>query len=33
MYAGVVAMRLLGLALYLAVDRLERWLCPWLTAS
>lgn len=29
MYAGVIAMSLLGLALFFAVDRLERWLCPW----
>jgi NitT/TauT family transport system permease protein len=29
MYAGVMAMSLLGLVLYLAVDRLERRLCPW----
>jgi len=29
MYAGVVAMSLLGLGLYFSVDRLERWLCPW----
>ena len=29
MYAGVVAMSLLGLGLYFAVDRLERVLCPW----
>jgi ABC-type nitrate/sulfonate/bicarbonate transport system permease component len=30
MYAGVVAMSLLGLGLYFAVDGLQRWLCPWL---
>jgi ABC-type nitrate/sulfonate/bicarbonate transport system permease component len=30
MYAGVVAMSLLGLTLYVVVDRLERALCPWL---
>jgi NitT/TauT family transport system permease protein len=30
MYAGVVAMSLLGLTLYVVVDRLERTLCPWL---
>jgi len=30
MYAGVVAMSLLGLALYVVVDKLERQLCPWL---
>jgi len=29
MYAGVVAMSLLGLGLYFAVDRLEHALCPW----
>ncbi len=29
MYAGVVAMGLLGLALFFAVDYLERRLCPW----
>jgi NitT/TauT family transport system permease protein len=32
MYAGVVAMALLGLSLYFAVDWLERRLCPWLRA-
>ena len=31
MYAGVVAMSLLGLALYFVVDGLERRLCPWLS--
>lgn len=30
MYAGVVAMSVLGLGLYFSVDWLERWLCPWL---
>jgi len=30
MYAGVVAMSLLGLSLYVVVNRLERILCPWL---
>lgn len=30
MYAGVVAMSLLGLGLYLGIDRLERRLCPYL---
>lgn len=30
MYAGVVAMSLLGLGLYFSVDWLERRLCPWL---
>ena len=29
MYAGVLAMSLLGLGLYFAVDWLERVLCPW----
>ena len=29
MYAGVVAMSLLGLGMYFSVDRLEKWLCPW----
>ncbi len=29
MYAGVIAMSLLGLGLYFGVDGLERWLCPW----
>jgi ABC-type nitrate/sulfonate/bicarbonate transport system permease component len=29
MYAGVVAMSLLGLGLYFSVDWLERRLCPW----
>jgi NitT/TauT family transport system permease protein len=30
MYAGVVAMSLLGLLLYFVVDRLERVLAPWM---
>ncbi len=29
MYAGVLAMSLLGVALYFAVDGLDRRLCPW----
>jgi NitT/TauT family transport system permease protein len=29
MYAGVVAMSLLGLGMYFTVDGLERWLCKW----
>jgi len=29
MYAGVLAMSLLGLGLYFTVDWMERWLCPW----
>lgn len=33
MYAGVVAMSLLGLSLYFVVNRLERHLCPWLATS
>jgi len=33
MYAGVVAMSLLGLALYFAVDTAQRRMCPWLAAS
>jgi ABC-type nitrate/sulfonate/bicarbonate transport system permease component len=30
MYAGIVAMSLLGLGLYFSVDWLEKRLCPWL---
>ena len=30
MYAGIVAMSVLGLGLYFGVDWLERRLCPWL---
>ncbi len=33
MYAGVVAMSLLGLGLYFSVDWLEKRLCPWLAAN
>jgi ABC-type nitrate/sulfonate/bicarbonate transport system permease component len=33
MYAGVVAMSLLGLTLYFTVDGLDRRLCPWLAVS
>jgi len=33
MYAGVLSMSLLGLALYFAVDGLDRRLCPWRQAS
>lgn len=33
MYAGVVAMSLLGLALYFVVDALDRRLCPWHVAT
>ncbi|MFN2271421.1 MAG: ABC transporter permease, partial [Anaerolineae bacterium] len=32
MYAGVMAMSLLGLALYFAVDNIQRRMCPWLAA-
>jgi ABC-type nitrate/sulfonate/bicarbonate transport system permease component len=31
MYAGVIAMSLLGLGMYFGVDWLERRLCPWMT--
>ena len=33
MYAGIVAMSLLGLGLYFSVDWLEKRLCPWLFAG
>ena len=33
MYAGVVAMRILGVGLYFAVDWWDRKLCPWLFVS
>jgi NitT/TauT family transport system permease protein len=33
MYAGVVAMSILGLALYFTVDRLQQHMCPWLEVS
>lgn len=33
MYAGVVAMSLLGLGLYFSVDWLEKRLCPWMAAN
>jgi NitT/TauT family transport system permease protein len=33
MYAGVLAMSLLGLALYFLVDWLDRRLCPWREAT
>jgi ABC-type nitrate/sulfonate/bicarbonate transport system permease component len=32
MYAGVLAMAILGLATYMLLDRLERRACEWLTA-
>ena len=33
MFAAVIGMALLGLALYGVVDGLERWMCPWLWAG
>lgn len=33
MYAGVLAMSLLGLGMYFSVDWLERWLCRWQFAA
>jgi NitT/TauT family transport system permease protein len=33
MYAGILAMSVLGLGLYFTVDWLERRLCPWLAAT
>jgi ABC-type nitrate/sulfonate/bicarbonate transport system permease component len=33
MYAGVLAMSLLGLGMYFSVDLLEKKLCPWLNAN
>lgn len=33
MYAGILAMSLLGLGLYFGVDWLEKQLCPWLFVS
>lgn len=33
MYAGIIAMSLLGLGLYFSVDWLEHRLCPWLYTS
>jgi ABC-type nitrate/sulfonate/bicarbonate transport system permease component len=33
MYAGVIAMSLLGMGLYFAIDGLERWLTPWQAAG
>ncbi len=29
MYAGIVAMSVMGMMLYFGIDGLERWLCPW----
>lgn len=31
MYAGVIAMSLLGVGMYFAIDQLGIWLCPWLS--
>lgn len=33
MYAGILALSLMGLALYFSVDWLEKKLCPWQTAN
>ena len=33
MYAGILAMSLLGLGLYFSVDWLEKRLCPWLSVE
>jgi NitT/TauT family transport system permease protein len=33
MYAGVIAMSILGLSLYFTVDWLERRYCPWQYAN
>jgi len=33
MFAGIVALSLMGLGLYFAVDWLEKWLCPWLVVN
>lgn len=33
MYAGIVAMSLLGILLYITTDRLEKILCPWIGAT
>lgn len=30
MYAGIVAMSVLGMILYFSVDILQKWWCPWL---
>jgi len=29
MYAGIVAMSVMGMLLYFGIDGLDRWLCPW----
>jgi ABC-type nitrate/sulfonate/bicarbonate transport system permease component len=33
MYAGILAMSLMGLILYFGIDGLENWWCPWLKAN
>jgi ABC-type nitrate/sulfonate/bicarbonate transport system permease component len=33
MYAGIIAMSVLGLGLYFTVDWLDRWLCKWQYAN
>lgn len=33
MYAGIVAMGILGLGLYIAIDQFEKYLCPWLNVQ
>jgi NitT/TauT family transport system permease protein len=33
MYAGIIALSLMGLTLYFSVDWLEKKLCPWQTAA
>lgn len=33
MYAGVIALALLGLAIYILLDRLERRVCEWMVAK
>jgi NitT/TauT family transport system permease protein len=29
MFAGILAMGILGLAFYIIIDLLERWICKW----
>jgi NitT/TauT family transport system permease protein len=33
MYAGILALSLLGLGFYFGIDWLQRRLCPWLPAN
>ena len=33
MYAGIITMSLLGIGLYVGIDRLERKLCPWIVVE